>query len=459
MKSGAMPPASLLGRVSLVGTAATLGWVIGTGVNRKFLRFGLPADQTGISKPWTRLEYQAAGDPSFTGGDPFGVAMWLVATTDPNTADTALSGFPQADPDCVDVHPVFSGAGAVLRMQQASDVNMCSGEGLGRTAIAFVPIKTEAPVDYGSQTGDTTVFTDSLPGAPSQSSVEAAVTAATSGTDAANYPTINSWLDYHFNGTGQDPTLVYNGVPNCTGDLYAACATRIEDAGLVPVRTTLTPAEADITKPADAVVSTSPAPGSVVQSGSTVTVTANPGAGTMPKVVPAPTATETYGAYVDRLQLDGLLGTRVVLTDATLDPTRGPGVVTSTTPASGTRVAPGTTVTVRVNPDSAPPVASPRTLPALPAINLAPLKAPQVCTTFPFGVPCWVTGALGGFGGSGQCPSFDVPFTGFGGSDMTVDLCVMQPAVDIFRSLFLIVALLGGAWLFMRAAMGFGGGD
>ncbi len=96
-------------------------------------------------------------------------------------------------------------------------------------------------------------------------------------------------------------------------------------------------------------------------------------------------------------------------------------------------------------------------MPDVPAINFSPLQATSPCTTFPFGVPCWVVGALGGFGGSSNCPSWHLPLTGFGGGDVPLDLCVMQPAVDIFRGLLLIACTLGLGWLFMGAAMGFGG--
>jgi hypothetical protein len=178
-------------------------------------------------------------------------------------------------------------------------------------------------------------------------------------------------------------------------------------------------------------------------------------------LVLAPASHETFAQYQTRLAAEGLLGTitRSDLSDAQTDPARGPNEAVRTSPAAGTEVAPSTDVTVYTNPDSAPDPAGgsgPFGAPTIPAIDLSPLNVTAGCTTFPFGVPCWLSGAVGGFGGTGHCPVFDFPLPTYS-KHIHVDLCTIQPAVDVVRPVFLIGSLLGLAWLFMGAAMGFGG--
>jgi len=275
------------------------------------------------------------------------------------------------------------------------------------------------------------------------------------------YPTLIPWLDHELGGSSPDPTSTEVAVPSCTGDLWLACKAKIEAASLVAAREVLSFANADLTKPAAAVITLTPPAPTIVEQPSTVTVTTNPDTDAMPLALPEPQLDETYDAYVGRLQALGHAGTveRIDLTDATLDPTQGPSAVASTIPGSGTRIAPSSLVKVRVNPATAPaPGGAPG--PTVPAIDFSPLSQTSPCNKFPFGVPCWIVGALGGFSGAGDCPNFDVPFTGdgsFGNQAMNVDACIAQPVVDVVRPLLLIGCLFGMGWLFMGAAMGFGG--
>jgi hypothetical protein len=122
------------------------------------------------------------------------------------------------------------------------------------------------------------------------------------------------------------------------------------------------------------------------------------------------------------------------------------------------------------NPDDAPaedpaPDPAPNSAPdplghpgpdSIPAVDFGPLSVDSGCTKFPFGVPCWVLGALGGWSGAGSCPSFEFPMPNMAGGDVPVDFCTLQPMVDVVRPVVAIGSLIGLAWLFMGAAMGFG---
>jgi hypothetical protein len=274
------------------------------------------------------------------------------------------------------------------------------------------------------------------------------------------YRNLLAWLDAQMGGDSTDPTASTVTVPSCAGDLYAQCAAKLQAAELVPARSTVTFPQTDLEKPADAVLTLNPAGGAAVDTGTSVTVTTNPPPSEYPRMVPSPAAGETYSAYIARLQSLDLVGSVTVLSEANTDTSKGPDEVVRVRPVPGSAVAPGSTVTIEANPSTAPaaggPTPGPWGVPAIPSLNLEPLSQVTPCTVFPFGVPCWIVGALGGFGGSSNCPSWAFPETSFGGS-FPIDLCILNPAVAIFRPLALVVAMFGLAWLFMGAAMGFGG--
>jgi len=233
----------------------------------------------------------------------------------------------------------------------------------------------------------------------------------------------------------------------------------LSSSGLTGDFTVATFTGADVTKPAGAVLSQNPAGGAKISQGGTVAVTVNPDEATMPRLVPAPGAGETYSAYLARLQDLGLVGSSTVLTGDTLDPTKGPNEVVRVNPQPGTRVQNGSTVATQVNPpDAAPaPGAAPGSSPAIHSINLTPLQVASPCNVFPFGVPCWVVGALGSASVSGQCPNFSqgLPF----GQAVTVDGCVFDPAVSIYKPVMLWASFIGLAWLLFNVATNRGGGD
>ncbi len=173
---------------------------------------------------------------------------------------------------------------------------------------------------------------------------------------------------------------------------------------------------------------------------------------------------KTWTEYQSLLSGLGLSIKLGVVGQAAASPELGPNAVLTVNPQSGTRVAAGSTVEVIANPatiaapSSAPSdngIASPQEDAPLPAIDLSPLNV-GLADKFPFGVPGWVAGKLGGFGGGEACPVFehDLPFD----RKIKADGCVIEPARAIYRPVLVVCSFLGLAWMFMGAAMGFGAG-
>lgn len=167
--------------------------------------------------------------------------------------------------------------------------------------------------------------------------------------------------------------------------------------------------------------------------------------------IPSPNGDETYSQYITRLQAQGLVGTRV---DTAIDTSVGPDVVTGTTPAPGTRVTAGTTVEVKTNPANAPaPSNGFFTPPTIPAFSLP--SVPLACTTFPFGVPCWVKDLLSQWSGSPVTPSwtFHFPFQG-DGETTTISMEMFDSYMGTIRTVAGIAICASMTWLFFSLAFG-----
>lgn len=298
---------------------------------------------------------------------------------------------------------------------------------------------------------------------PDQATVETAVQTELE-SDPQRYGNVIRWLDSVAGGTSSNPLITLVDVPDCVGLQYMECAGLLEDLELVPTHTVVTGPEIDTTLPPGAVVRTVPDNGTQVETGTQVQIRRNPA--TMPVTIPQPQPGETAPAYVARLQSLGLVGTISYLDSTSTDPRFGPDEVVRTVPAISTVVQPGTSVTVVANPQTAPPgdpnvgAWSP---PPIPELNLEPLAVSSPTDRFPFAVPQWVLGAVGGWSGAGNCPAWDFGFPGweqFSGQEthVTLDMCLLQPGVNILRPVFLFAGLLLCMWFFMSAAMGFGGG-
>lgn len=263
-------------------------------------------------------------------------------------------------------------------------------------------------------------------------------------------------------------------IPSCTGMQVAVCTDLWQGAGFTGAVTTtvVQPEQADLTKPAGAILTQSPVPGVEVDLSSGLTVATNPDAEHMPVLVPNPGAHETYAQYIARLQAAGLLGHVVPLADSAADPAYGPDEVVRTNPRPGTRVQPGTEVTVVANPTTAadagtgtgdggilgPPWSGSCDV-NVNAIDLGPLRSIPLGNVFPFGIVTWLLAIFGGWEMAATPPAWTVHLFGSSGA-MRLSTEALQPLVSHLRPVFLCLALVGFTWFLASLTLGRGtGGD
>jgi len=301
------------------------------------------------------------------------------------------------------------------------------------------------------------------------------VTATCASSAMSTYPNLRQFLNHAIgvqSGGSTTPAPGTVAVPSgCVGATPAVCKTLLQQAGFTaaPAETTLTPAQADLTKPAGAVVTTAPAAGTYVDTGTVVTLDENPTP--LPLAIPAPlSGGETYSAYIARLRTLGFVGTinEVDVPESQIDTSVGPQDVVQTNPAEGTQVAPSTQITVEANPSDAPPATGSGSAPVgptLPGIMLP--GAPTPCTVFPFGVPCWLKNQLGSFvSATPQAPSFSIGTPAlFGGGSIDVNLdhpfgADLSSIMAVVRVVLLAVSMIGlVVWLAGFALGGSTGGS
>jgi hypothetical protein len=166
--------------------------------------------------------------------------------------------------------------------------------------------------------------------------------------------------------------------------------------------------------------------------------------------------------YEEELEETSLQPHGVPLPDYAINPNYGPEEVTKTVPAPGTTVAPGSVVKVRYNPETAPevgeeveggPGGAPGgwTPPVIPEIDLTPLTSTGLgCNTFPFGLPCYLYDVIDSINVTPECPQFEVPL--YGGNEMDIDTCVLDPVLSIWRPVFLAIASIGIVIMFAGLA-------
>lgn len=329
--------------------------------------------------------------------------------------------------------------------------------------------------DHPDWAGDTTtrIQTD-LPAEPAPGALETATAEAveedspqgdalrdaiTETVDVMLPDSSGSWGDSTYDGYS-----VSFPMPDCVGGTADACSQLLAQAGHTGSRngTVLDFEGADLTKPAGAIVTTSPPAGATLTPEAPVTWTRNPDPAAMPRAVPAPQPGETHQAYVARLEEQGLLGKVTILTDATMDAEAGTDAVVNVNPSPGTRVAPGTEVTVQANPPTAPPYSGGSgggigscDEATVRAINWAPLAGMGLSDVFPFGIVGWLLDVFSSWTAGGAAPVFDVPIPG-SGDGLHVDLSIGQPVLDVLRPVFLITALVGFVWFLASLTLGIG---
>lgn len=308
--------------------------------------------------------------------------------------------------------------------------------------------------------------------------------AAAQGLQTHMPPEVGQWVASEIPGSGvKSPYVSYVTVPEnlCEGMKYPACVVEVEELELVPTQTELDWDDAVIEEldeldpqktreeEEEKVITIIPGPGTELEVGSELEVITNPSEEDMPQWVPKPDPGETEEEYRERkLALPFWIPEGEMLSDGTLDPSKGPNEVVRTTPKAGSKLDPhpagGTqTVTVTYNPPTAPePSATPWSAPSIRGIDFGPLTGIAIgCNKFPFGVFCWIGDGLAGVGSAGSCPTIGVPMGSSVGlsEELVFDLCMFEPAMVVIRPILVLLSALCLAYMFAAAAMGFGGGS
>lgn len=175
-----------------------------------------------------------------------------------------------------------------------------------------------------------------------------------------NYPNLRRFVDsaigvidpqtnqpYSMPGTAQIPA-------SCTGADPATCKAALTSAGFTaaPSETTLSPGQADLTKPAGAVVTTTPAVGSYVDTSQVITLNENPNP--LPIVVPTCAGSPSYSDCASQLDAVGLTThEQITVSSAGADLSQAAGAVLSVN-YGGQRVVPSADIRVATNPNPLP---------------------------------------------------------------------------------------------------------
>jgi|HubBroStandDraft_2_1064218.scaffolds.fasta_scaffold15351_3 hypothetical protein len=259
-------------------------------------------------------------------------------------------------------------------------------------------------------------------------------------------------------------------VPSCKGLNAQECEVALLYAGFTTVEIDpKTWEEADLSLPADATIETSPKEGEEAEEEEKVKIIANPAE--MPAIVPAPLTEGELGTqYQTELDEQGWTDNELdVLPESLIDTSVGPNDEVRSDPAPGTREAPGTEgstkVTVVVNPADAPPPegkAPPIGPPTEPGIKLPHIVL--LCTTFPFGVPCWLKKQLEAFSASSAAPVWTIgPFEWDGHKipKAEIHLSDIEPIMEKVRPFMLIFGGIGIVFFFYKVFTGneIGGGE
>jgi hypothetical protein len=191
--------------------------------------------------------------------------------------------------------------------------------------------------------------------------------------------------------------------------------------------------------------------------GATVTV---PGTLT----IPAPGAHELETDYAARVQSQGFTGTitRSNLTDATIDPTRGPSEVSSTAPAVGTSVDPATAITVFTNPDTAPAAAGSPALgggtscgltPPSSSLDFSPVTGAAWGSAFPFSLLPFMGGLLGGIASDVTPPTGSLTVFGRSAGDLS-GLAQYSDIMSVWRGALCFLMVLSAGWYLWKRTLG-----
>lgn len=475
-RTGTMP--KMLPRIGTLGLAATAfqaGWLIGTGVNQKFLKIGLPTDDfvaAAPASPWTgTVKFKAlergVALPQWTWAVPAFVAtedmllMYDSSAASPFdyrqfTVGTVAQPGP---PGTCHTFPTISS----LRRYSGPSVGwMLTPEGTCDRATGGYPttadygmfayyqwvksgaLERSAPHTYNpGNDGIPDYAVSTWTGQPSTfAGLETAVSSEL-GLRASDYTALTQWLE----DEAEAPTGTVE-MPDCRGMTRAQCIDLLRAAGLHGTITTdtLDWDTAYTSRGAGVVVKTNPVPGKRLGEDGAIVITRNPQPDQMPTWVPEiepGTRKDEVEKAITELDLD----VEWQVADPAV-PEFGPDEATDTptVPTGKSKVPRGSTVTVTVNPpDADEPVGGG---PTTGEVDFRPLKRipGDFCDSFPFGAPCWLVEVADGWSAVGEAPSwtFTLPNPLPGGEDneIELDLAVIEPALEVVRPVLGFIAIV-----------------
>lgn len=304
IKSALNTPLRALGTVGLALGTYEFGLKMGSDINAKFLRVGLPEAVTFAEISAQRLQFRSQGyviRESYSGTNPWnGLFSSDPALTMPydgwhwehqrgweawwgyfNDLDLSWCDTFSAPP------PVPDGFERTAAPMECTTDPYAPPKAVGESVTYTASedaLRATAPIeDYNGQPYDRAV---AAPPAPSQSSVEDTIEAEL---DKPENEVLRDWLCAHLGGDCTDPTGQLIKIRSCRGDSYTSCRTRLQDAGFTGTITShmLGTEDAVMEEQADRVTATSPAPGTQALPDAAITIYVNPD--TMPQM----TATET----------------------------------------------------------------------------------------------------------------------------------------------------------------------
>lgn len=429
--AGVLPPLTTT-NLGVMGAALTAGWFIGSGINR-FV--GISAAISGTPAPagpiiavdrWQPIDYPLS-DPyqvgPFNYGGDSGTTLpqgWVLTVTSSGDAGTQRWGATGCSSPSTASHYSFFEAQTVGTFYSHTWCGGSSSYGFRAILQSEMPalIRMRTSAVGASTPAGTTSSTYGYTAADLSSATysSAALVAARAKLDALSAPAqLAAGQAMDPTWTGPVPATIT--MPSCSLRTYAECVADLRALGWLGDATSATEtAQAANLALAPLKVTRVMKGSEAVGVGSTfladdaLTLYANPSP--LPLELQAQLANEAYGAYLTRIGHTGAV-TVVVLDPAFADGTLGPSMAVKVTfpapaPSTGSltlpvpkpgeaadtspahRVGASSSVTVYVNPPGMPPMDGSSSGGG--GITWPAIDSP--CDKFPFGVFCWVGGAL-----------------------------------------------------------------
>lgn len=177
--------------------------------------------------------------------------------------------------------------------------------------------------------------------------------------------------------------------------------------------------------------------------------------------VPAPGKNELGSNYETTLKSEGFTNIHeYTVSESQIDSETGPKDVTSVSPSPGTYVSASTAIEYSVNPDDAPQPPPGEPPGGIPGVTPPGIKLPELhllCTTMPFGAPCWLIKQIEAFSGAAAAPVWSIGPISFAGHTIPkaeIHLSAIEPIMEIVRPFMVLFGIVGIVLLFYRIFTG-----